>query len=429
MRAERTPREVVVGGRDDSLPDAPIAIVNARLVLRDRVEEGCRLDIAGGRIVGLGDDRPETGAPVVVLDAKGAYVLPGLIDVHNDGLEFEVNPRPGTNLPLPLALTNFERQALGAGVTTVFHALSFANRPDLGRSVGSAWERAAFIQQQQRRPVDHHVLHRFDVWSPDTLDPIFESMAKLPVRYLSLNDHTPGQGQYRDFAKHLERLAAYRERRLVGDIDPDELRRRMEERQRAVADGWLEGIYRAVAARRAALPCIVGTHDDDSPEKVDAQAAIGATIAEFPVTREAARQARRRGMAIVVGAPNIVRGGSHSGNLSAVELIAEGLADIICADYHAASLLPALLRLVDDGLCSLPEAVAMVTANPASALGLTDRGILAVGKRADVVIVRRETSVPIVEAVFSAGRLVYTYSGRAPEPLRREAAQEVSRGS
>lgn len=417
--------EAVIAISDDRLRDQRIAIVKGQVVLPDRVLFGACLELADGRVVGLGDPTP-TRSPATVLDVDGAYVLPGLIDVHNDGLEFEVNPRPGTNLPLPLALANFERQALGAGVTTVFHALSFANRPDLGRSVGSAWQRAAFIaEQQQRRPLDHHVLHRFDVWSPDTLEPIFESMARLPVRYLSLNDHTPGQGQYRDFAKHLERLAAYRERRLVGEIDADELRRRMEERQRAISDGWLETVYHAIQARRAQLPCILGTHDDDTAAKVDAQAAIGATIAEFPVTLEAARQARRRGMAIVVGAPNIVRGGSHSGNLSAVELVAAKLADIICADYHAPSMLPALFRLVDDGVLSLPEAVAMVTANPARALGLTDRGVLARGKRADVVIVRREAGVPLVEAVFGAGRLVFVYGGRAA----RSAVVEASRGS
>jgi alpha-D-ribose 1-methylphosphonate 5-triphosphate diphosphatase len=417
--------EAVIRGGDDRLRDQPIAILNGQVVLPDRVLLGGCLELVDGRIVGLGD-RPPGCSPAIVIDVEGAYVLPGLIDVHNDGLEFEVNPRPGTNLPLPLALANFERQALGAGVTTVFHALSFANRPDLGRSVGSAWERAAFIaEQQQRRPVDHQVLHRFDVWSPDTLEPIFESMARLPVRYLSLNDHTPGQGQYRDVAKHLERLAAYRERRMVGEVDPEEVRRRMQERQRAIAEGWLETIYRTIEDRRAQAPCILGTHDDDTVEKVDAQAAIGATIAEFPVTLEAARQARRRGMAIVVGAPNIVRGGSHSGNLSAVELIAAQLADIICADYHAPSMLPAMFRLVDDGVLSLPEAVAMVTANPARALGLTDRGMLALGKRADVVIVRREAGVPLVEAVFRAGRLVFVYGGRAA----RGAVVEAARGS
>ncbi|GIW07282.1 MAG: amidohydrolase [Dehalococcoidia bacterium] len=406
-----------------------VSLINARLVLPHRVEDAGWLELAGGQIVGLGRGQDHDHAGVVI-DVDGAYVLPGLIDVHNDGLEFEVNPRPGTNLPLAMAFANFERQALGAGVTTVFHALSFTDRPDLSRSVSSAWERAEFIQEhQQCRPVDHQVLHRFDVWSPATLEPIFESMARLPVRYVSLNDHTPGQGQYRDFAKHLERLAAYRQRRLTGEVDPDELRRRMEERQRAVAGGWLNAVYRDVAARRAQLPCVIGTHDDDTPEKVEAQAAIGATIAEFPVTLEAARQARRLGMAIVVGAPNIVRGGSHSGNLSAIDLVTEGLADIICADYHAPSLLPAVFRLVDAGVLTLPQAVAMVTANPARAIGLQDRGLLAIGRRADVVVVRREASAPIVEAAFCAGRLVFTFSGRSVAPRLVGAGREGPRGS
>src|SRR5262249_52842540 len=147
-------------------------------------------------------------------------------------------------------------------------------------------------------------------------------------------------------------------------------------------------VYARVGREAAAQRIVVGTHDDDSPEKVDAQIRLGASVAEFPITLAAARQARARGMSIVVGAPNIVRGGSQSGNLDARELIAAGLADAICADYHAPSLLPAAFRLAREGLADLPRAVRMVTLNAARAVGLRDRGSLAAGQRADLILVR-----------------------------------------
>jgi alpha-D-ribose 1-methylphosphonate 5-triphosphate diphosphatase len=401
----------------------PLTIINAKVVLPDRVLSGGSVSLGGGVIRAIAPG----GVAGPALDARGAYLLPGLIDLHNDGLEFEVNPRPETNLPLPLAFANFERQLIAAGVTTEFHALSFIDRPDRQRSLSGAWARAAFIrtQRSEARPVDHHILHRFDVWSPDALGQIFESLAALPVRYLSLNDHTPGQGQYRDLAKHLARLEAYRRQRGTPEVQLSDLLRQVEERRRAAADGWMETVYAQIAARTAALPCVISTHDDDTPEKVDAQAALGATIAEFPVTLEAAQQARRRGMTVVVGAPNVVRGSSHSGNLSAASLIAAGLADVLCADYHASSLRPAAFRLVDDGVLAFPEAVAMLTANPARAVGLTDRGVIAPGKRADLILVRRTGGVPVVEAAWRAGRLVYLYGGHTADLSATHALVEA----
>ncbi|MCS7002337.1 MAG: amidohydrolase family protein, partial [Dehalococcoidia bacterium] len=156
------------------------------------------------------------------------------------------------------------------------------------------------------------------------------------------------------------------------------------------------------------LRLVIATHDDDTIEKVEQQHAHGATICEFPVTIEAAERAHALGMHIVVGAPNVVRGGSHSGNLDAAVLFERGLADIICADYHAASLLPAAFKLVADGLTDLPTAIRALTRTPARAVGITDRGAIEAGQRADLLLVRHDRhGVPRVERAFRAGVLVF----------------------
>src|SRR5262249_40122369 len=169
-------------------------------------------------------------------------------------------------------------------------------------------------------------------------------------------------------------------------------------------------VYAQVAQARQQLPFVLSTHDDDSIEKVDAQKALGATVAEFPVTFEAAEHARELGMSIVVGAPNIIRGGSSSGNLPATDLIQRGLADVVCADYHAPSLLPAIFKLVRDGLVDVPTGMRMLSINPARAVGLSDRGAIELGLRADLVVARLdEAGLPHVEATLTGGRPAFLY--------------------
>jgi alpha-D-ribose 1-methylphosphonate 5-triphosphate diphosphatase len=170
-------------------------------------------------------------------------------------------------------------------------------------------------------------------------------------------------------------------------------------------------VYARIHRAAKELGVIVATHDDDTPEKVDAQWHIGAKVAEFPITVESAQRARERGMTIIVGAPNIVRGGSSSGNQDARELFKLGLADVICADYHAPSLLPAAFRLVDEGLLDLPAAIATVTRNAARAICLADAGEIAPGMRADIAIVRRDAGrTPAVERVYKDGSEVFRLS-------------------
>lgn len=396
----------------------PFAIVNAAVILPDAVLAGAAVSIEDGAIAEVA---PASSAlrrqPGHMLDAEGAFLLPGLIDLHNDGYEYELNPRPNAALPLPLAFATFERRLVSAGVTTEFHAVSFMDRPSTGRSVSAAERASAYIATLRRdgfRPVDHQILHRLDVWSPAVLDLVFASVDRMPVRYLSLNDHTPGQGQFRDIEAYIARMTAYQQTRGTAPLDVDGMFRTIA--ARTADTETLPAVYARLRAEMAKGPRVLATHDDDSPVKADFGWELGARVAEFPVTIEAAERQRALGMPIVVGAPNIVRGGSQSGNLDARELIRRGLADVICADYHVPSLLSSAFRLVSEGLADLPAAVRMLTANAARAVGLTDRGEITPGKLADLCLVRADGAdgEPQVERVFRQGREVFSFARATP---------------
>lgn len=385
-------------------------ITNAKVVLTDRVLSRASVRIEDGLIAEVVDGPTSVRADEVV-DADGAYLLPGVVDLHNDNLEFEINPRSSANLPLPFALATMERRLAAAGVTTEFHAISFQEQVRKGRTISDAGQRAAFIagyDDSPARGVRHHILHRLDMRTSGVLESALPSLRQVRVPYVSLNDHTPGQGQYRD----VERLIAMAERNRAmrghDEVESDWYRERM---RRGLADTeTVPAFYQTVAEASNHVPMIISTHDDDTVEKVDEQLVLGATVAEFPITIEAAAHARRHGMAIIVGAPNIVRGGSQSGNLAATDLVRQGLADIICADYHAPSLIPAAFRLVDDGLLGLAEAVRMISRNAALAVGLDDRGEIAPGLLADLCLVRRDADgLPHVERTFIAGRQSFAF--------------------
>jgi alpha-D-ribose 1-methylphosphonate 5-triphosphate diphosphatase len=381
-----------------------IAIINAVVIAPDAVIENGAVGIEDGRIAEVSPDGRLRGEYESAIDARGAYVMPGIIDLHNDSLEVEVNPRPDTNLPVEFALANLERRLLFSGVTTEFHAVAFMDNPRTGRTTARGIEKSAFIADYRRggrQLVDNQVLHRLDVWSPDSLDYIFESMDRLETRYVSINDHTPGQGQYRDLLAFKERMKAWQEQRGRG-MDADTIEERMQ--KRAADTETVPMVYARITEERERCHFTIASHDDDSPEKVATLHGLGAAITEFPVDVDAARKAKDLGMWSIVGAPNIVRGGSSSGNQSAAELFSLGLADVICADYHAPSMLPAAFKLVDDGVADLVTAMRALTFNPARAVGLADRGAIEPGFTADVIIVRREgRDFPSVERVLRGG--------------------------
>ena len=351
-------------------------IKNLRIVLPDALIERGALRIEGQQIVEIAEgDFPTSGARVV--DGSGLTAIPGIIDMHGDMLEREIEPRPGASFPAELAIFELDKRLVAAGVTTAYAALSFIAVDDEAsvRKLSRVLDTLATIERLRPALLSELFVHaRFEVATPSVAGALVDALEAGHIQLLSLMDHTPGQGQYRNIEQYVGFMIKWRR------VDRAMVEAEISERI-AKADpqaNWL--LARDIATLAAQRGIALASHDDDTLEKVDLVASLGATICEFPVTLEAAEEARRRGMHVVMGAPNALRGTSHSGNLSARDAIAAGAVDLLAADYHPASLVHAAFRIAADGLLSLPAAVALVSANPAAALGLADRGRLELGE-------------------------------------------------
>jgi len=374
---------------------------HATAVLPDRVLEDALVAVEDGRITEVG---ARTGpVPAEAVDLRGALLLPGLVDTHSDGLEKEVRPRPGAEFDPDFAVASFEGRVRAAGVTTIFHGIGYQSDGRKERTVAGARRLEQAITARAATGaalVDHCLLLRLDARDPDALGALQDAVARYaPVEtpLVSFEDHTPGQGQYAD--------PAYYRRWLQGTegLTPEEAQARLEsytsDREgrawhRDVAFAWLSARARAGDLRLLA-------HDPVTADEVAGVHERGAAVAEFPTTLEAARAARERGMHIVAGAPNILRGGSHSGNVSAADLVAADTVDALSSDYLPSTPLAAALRLAADGL-PLPAAVRLVTSGPAAVAGLTDRGALTPGLRADLTTVTIDNGWPTVRQVTTA---------------------------
>lgn len=352
-----------------------------RVALRDRVLPCASVRVQDGLITKV----IEGSAPAPAVQGGGLLLLPGFIDMHGDMIEREVEPRPGVRMPMELGLRDLDQRLRAAGVTTAYAAVSFNPKSAYGHLRSHDHSTAMLRALKAMRAalsVDHRVHARFEVNYPGALAVVEELIADGTVDLVSLTDHTPGQGQYRDL-ENLRRRTAL-EQGLSPDVAAQVVEDRIAEKRQHVGDlaATLAAISRICAAHGVAL----ASHDDDTVEKVAMMHALGVTLSEFPVTREAAAEARRLGLATAMGAPNALRGRSYSGNLSAREAHAEGLLDILAADYHPSAILPAILVLAQGDPEGLAGAARLASLNPAQALGLSDRGEIAPGKRADLVV-------------------------------------------
>ncbi|WP_369373028.1 alpha-D-ribose 1-methylphosphonate 5-triphosphate diphosphatase [Promicromonospora sp. Populi] len=382
-----TPEDWVLGG--------------VRAVLPGRVVDDARVVVRDGRIVEVGERPPGARAD---LDGGGALCLPALVDVHTDVLAHERRPRPGADLPLDLAVGTATGRLAAAGVLTAFHGVPFGAHTPVGLPAGSPGpeDLLSALHAPEARASGARVLHRLDIRSPAGLTALEAALAHASPRdippLVSHEDHTPGIGQYADPAD-MERLLVGRE-----GFRPDDARahvqgwRREREDRADVAVATLDRLGDLARAGRIRL----AGHDPETPGDIEALAARGGAIAEFPTTIAAARAARVHGLHVVAGAPNAVRGGSHTANVSARELVALGLVDALASDYVPATMLAAIEVLVREGLADLTRAVALVTSGPARAAGLDDRGALIPGARADVVLVRNAGRWPAVVATLRA---------------------------
>jgi len=367
-------------------------LTNARLVLPDRVKGGTVV-VRGGVIAEVSAGR--SAAPGAV-DLEGDHLILGVVDVHTDNLERQVEPRRAARWPSVSAFLSHDAQVAVAGVTTVLDALCLG---DLGFDEGRLRTARDGVRDMGALTAagalrSEHLLHlRCELPAHDMLAMLEACHADPLLRMVSLMDHTPGVGQYVDPDR-------YRAMRVKGGARPEEIDRRIAEltRQR---ERFAEPNRRAVLDLFAGRDVPLATHDDWDAAVVARNAADGVRISEFPVNLEAARAARAHGMAVIAGAPNLVRGGSHSGNVAVAELAREGLVDIVASDYVPPAMIEAAWILADG--MGLPAAVATVTGNAARALGLDDRGWIAPGLRADLVRVGVAAGVPVARTVWRGG--------------------------
>jgi len=374
-------------------------LTNARLVLEDE-EIDASLLIEGGRIVAID---PVVSEAVPVIDCDGDYILPGFVELHTDNLEKHFAPRPGVNWPAVPAAMAHDAQLASAGITTVFDAVCLGDLFRASNRVRQLDAMSAAIGHCQSHGIfrAEHMLHLRCELSFDGVVELFDKHVDDPlVRLVSLMDHTPGQRQFVNFDKYKE---YYQKKYSLSDAEIEEFTKKQ---QRAHAE--FSDQNRAILVDRSrarGLP--IASHDDATTGHVAEADAFGAVISEFPTTLDAAREAHGRGMHVLMGAPNLVLGGSHSGNVSAMDLHREGLLDIVSSDYVPASLVQGVFLLADEGgNGSLARSVALASANPASAAGLEDRGSITVGKRADLIRVTQRTDHPVVVSVWREGRRV-----------------------
>ncbi|MFP3090987.1 alpha-D-ribose 1-methylphosphonate 5-triphosphate diphosphatase [Treponema sp. TIM-1] len=394
-------------------------ILNARVVGPDKILPDHAIIIRKDRILAILPmsslrRRDKNGSTMRCFDARGGYVLPGFIDIHSDYIEGILQPRPTTLIDFEMGLREVEKQLLGHGVTTIYHSLSIMDVA--GSKDGRAnfrtkenFERLALLIQDfhQGYHLIRHRLHaRYDIYAADLYDYVARILEEGKVHELSFMDHTPGQGQYRNLEIYARSAAGWD---IEGDLSLEKKLEILQNRPR-VSGKKLKRL--AMMAKKQGIP--LASHDDDSPEKVlFMKKEYGTKISEFPVELAAAKKAREEGLMVVMGAPNVMLGGSHSGNLPALEAIREGCTDILCSDYYPASLLHSAFMLEEKGIIPLTEAVRMLTLNPARALGLAaDYGSLEVGKKADLLIVRKLQGRPLIYRCFIDGQSTLRYDYR-----------------
>jgi alpha-D-ribose 1-methylphosphonate 5-triphosphate diphosphatase len=374
-----------------------IVIGNARVVLADRVIERGWVAFADGRIAEIGEGEAPAGSE----DARGDLLLPGLIELHTDHLESHYVPRPKVYWDPIAAVVSYDAQLTTSGITTVLDSLRVWREDgaeDVDGRAGILAEAISTARDEALLRADHFLHLRCEVPMPDVVEEAKELVGRPDVRLMSLMDHTPGQRQFRNEAK----LRDYYRGKGGGmtDAELDVLFERRFAYQKAYADSNLREIV--ALAQQHAIP--LASHDDTTEENVTDAIRFRVAVAEFPTTTEAARGLHEAGIGILMGAPNVVRGGSHSGNIAAVDLAREGLLDILSSDYIPSSLLMGALALPKQvPAIDLAAAVRTVTKTPAEAVGLNDRGEIAVGKRADLIRVHVARDIPVVRCVWREG--------------------------
>ncbi|QNE51012.1 alpha-D-ribose 1-methylphosphonate 5-triphosphate diphosphatase [Klebsiella michiganensis] len=376
-------------------------INNVKLVLEDEVINGS-LEVQDGRISAFTESQSRLAETI---DGEGGWLLPGLIELHTDNLDKFFTPRPKVDWPAHSAMSSHDALMVASGITTVLDAVAIGDVRDGGDRLENLEKMINAVEETQKRGLNRaeHRLHLRCELPHHTTLPLFEKLVgREPVSMVSLMDHSPGQRQYADRSKYRD---YYQGKYHLTNEEMD----KFEEEQMALAAAWSQPNRQRIAAICRERNIALASHDDATCEHVLESRQLGSVIAEFPTTIAAAQASRQHGMNVLMGAPNIVRGGSHSGNVAAHHLAASGLLDILSSDYYPASLLDAAFRIADDegNAFTLAQAIRLVSKNPAQALGLHDRGAIAEGKRADLVLARRHGEHIHIDHVWRQGKRVF----------------------
>jgi alpha-D-ribose 1-methylphosphonate 5-triphosphate diphosphatase len=378
------------------------------------------LRIAGREIGAVGAEHDGSLHGSFGIDAAGLLVLPGIVDLHGDAFERQMMPRPGVDFPIDVALLDSDRQVIANGITTVYHGTTWSWEPGL-RSAQNARQLLEAIEAMRPQLAADTRFHlRHETYNLDAEAEIIEWLSDGRIDLFAFNDHMDG---------------------TVANLSKPQKRSRMVERT-GLSNEAFDQLVQSVVSRADEVPASIArlaqaardanvrmlSHDDASPEMRQAFRAQGVGIAEFPVNEETAREAAAAGDFIVFGAPNVVRGGSHIGWTKASDMVAKGFCSVLASDYYYPAQLLAAFRLAADGVLPLAQAWQLISATPARAAGLTDRGVLAAGQRADIILVDDKIPLrPRVVAVIVAGRLVHLAdAGRlrnsSPAPRKTVAA-------
>lgn len=389
---------------------ANFTLTNVRILSTDGLTPATTLAIDGNQIDVLGG---RAGAQS--WDAGGLLALPGIIDLHGDAFERQLMPRPGVHFDTKLALLDSDRQLVTNGITTAYHAVTYSWEPGLrSRDAGRTFIDAL----ETMRPTlacDTRLHLRWETFNLDAEDEIADWLAAGRIALLAFNDHTPGIARE---AKNLQKLSKYAERSSLSLADFATLVGKVHDRHDEV-----QGAIGRLAAVALTANVPMASHDDETPEDRNRYARMGCRISEFPKNEETAQTARDAGHDIVMGAPNVVRGGSHLSAASAAHLVGKDLCTILTSDYYYPSLAQGAFRLVRDGVCDLARAWKLISENPAKAAWLDDRGTLAPGKRADIVLIDdSDPQLPRIVATIVAGKpMVFGDLGLPPQVALRAA--------
>lgn len=380
-------------------------LTNGKIITEEGIIEGYDILIENDIIKKICKNGEVDSDEIEVINAYGGFISPGFIDIHADYIENMSSPRPTSIMDFNLSLRETEKVLINTGITTMYHSLSlygkdiFENKPI--RSDENVIKLIDTIEntQNKRHLIRHRFHARFEIDNVKGVERLKKYIRDGKINLLSFMDHTPGQGQYRNIETYRKTLKGYKD---VTDSEIDEM---IEERQfkDTITSETIEEITHMAKDRNISI----ASHDDDSFDKIDFIKGIGATISEFPITMDVAKYAREKGMLTIAGAPNVLLGKSHSGNLSASEAIKDNCIDILCSDYYPAAMLHSVFILNEKYNMDLCEMFKLITINPAKAVKIDNiLGSIKEGKKADILIIEKLEELPVITSVFVDGKLM-----------------------